>query len=385
MQKYLSFILIILSFIFYSCSDDNDPKIPKIESINIANKIESIYVGETYLFKVEFSPKEAIDSTAIYAWESSDKSIADIDYSGKLFAKKKGEVKISLTVYAKDNKDVQRAYNDEVTLTILQADIKSIRFDKSSLDIIKGNEYTLTILIEPSNAEIGEIEWDTNNEEVATVSKNGVVTGKNMGQTTIRANLKGTNLFASCKVNVSPVKLISIEFKEKNKTILIDDKFQTEIIYNPDNADYKNVTYTSSNDSIATIDENGIITAKSKGSATITAISEDGSKTTTCIIDVEHLTDRISIVKSGSVVNINGLVTATSIVSINNNSGKTIFVKKFNVISDGKEVYNLDINENLHTSQELSRGISYKNLLLPIYIYTYSVDDEDYEIKINGY
>lgn len=329
-------------------------------------------------------PKTAIDTYVDFVWESSDSKVANIDKLGNLSARNKGEVKITLTAYYTDSNNIQKEVTDEITIKVVPANLKSIKFDKESLEIVKGQEATLTVTSDPLNSEIGELEWLSTNENIATVS-DGVIKGIDVGQTTIVVTVKGTNISASCKVDITPVELISIEFKEKNKTLLINEKFQTEIIFNPDNIENKKVIYSSSDNNIATIDENGIITAISKGSATITAVSEDGNKTATCDIDVQHFTDRIFMLKSGSIVSINGWVTATANITLHNSSGKTIFVKKFNVISNGNEVYNLDINENLNTSQELTRGITYNNVYMPVYKYTYSVDGKDYEVEINGY
>jgi len=141
-----------------------------------------------------------------------------------------------------------------------------------------------------------------------------------------------------------------------------------------------NVKYASSNPRIASITDDGLIKAVSRGTATITAITEDGIYKDECTVEVLHFTDRITIGKSGSVMNVGGFVTAVLDLSLNNKSGKRILVKELKVIDGyGKEYLSTAIDDYLPNEQSFVNSISISQVYKPTYKYIYQVDGKDYE------
>ena len=88
----------------------------------------------------------------------------------------------------------------------------------------------------------------------------------------------------------SDIKTVAVESVSLDKTEAVLKEKETvklNATVLPENADNKNVHFTSDNDAVATVDDNGLVTALSSGEAVITVITEDGKKTAKCKITVE--------------------------------------------------------------------------------------------------
>lgn len=117
-----------------------------------------------------------------------------------------------------------------------------------------------------------EITWSSSNEEVAGVS-NGIITAKGIGNATITAT---TTSGVKNQVNIEVYqKVESLKLDKSNVEFYVGDTSQVNATITPEEATYKEITWTSSNNSVASV-ENGLITAKIIGEATITATTKDG-------------------------------------------------------------------------------------------------------------
>lgn len=110
---------------------------------------------------------------------------------------------------------------------------------------------------------------------VATVS-NGTITGVKAGTTTITCTARdGSNISKTCEVTVIQ-QISSIVLAETNKTVNVGDKFVVNTTINPEDAASAALKWTSSSDAVATVNENGEIVAKGRGTATITCEAVEG-------------------------------------------------------------------------------------------------------------
>lgn len=153
---------------------------------------------------------------------------------------------------------------------------QTITFESDNYSVGVGKSITLKAIISPKKNI--KLEWTSSNEEVATVSAKGAVKGVSVGETTITVKaVDSDSISASCKVTVViPVKKIS--FTDKNVSMAVDTTWQLDANITPENATNKDIEWTSSNEKVATVNEAGIITGVSKGSAKITATAVDGGK-----------------------------------------------------------------------------------------------------------
>ena len=156
----------------------------------------------------------------------------------------------------------------------------SISFDNYELTISKGKNAKITaeVIEVPEGVSAGKITWTSSDKSIATVT-NGQVNAVKNGTVTITASCElsdGTLLEQECKVNV--ITMISgLTAKTSKYDLGIGETVQTEINVTPKEATNQELSYESSDRSVATVDNNGVITTVGKGTATITASSTDGS------------------------------------------------------------------------------------------------------------
>ena len=267
--------------------------------------------------------------------------------------------------------------------------VESVSLDKTTAEITEGETLTLTATIKPENASNKNVIWSSSNEKIATV-KDGVVTAKKAGEATITAKTEDGGKTATCSVTVK-AKTISVEGVSLNKTentIMVGETFTLTATIKPANATNKNITWSSSDESVATV-EDGSVTAKAEGTTTITVTTEDGSKTATCTVTVSNdITKFVSAsYLGGSMSIINGLIQYGSKVnfSINNNSPKTIHVVSIQLI-DGEtfaEGNVMSINTDLegHKNAGWSITIGLAGIHKPIAKIVYSYNGEEHFVQ----
>ena len=156
-------------------------------------------------------------------------------------------------------------------------------------------EYTIM----PENAGTKELEWSSENPEVASVDANGIVTGKKIGKTVITAKTKdGTDITVSTTFTVLPLKVETMTFAEPSVSIVKTEDKTITLTLNSEEVDNKRMIWTSSDESVATVVQNmnavypleAIVVAHKVGKATIKAEAQDGSgMSTTCEVEVTPL------------------------------------------------------------------------------------------------
>ena len=156
--------------------------------------------------------------------------------------------------------------------------------DEINLKVDESAELVATIL--PVLTTDKSVIWSSSNNTVATVDDNGLVTAISVGEATITATAAdGSNLSATCKVIVEPILAISIEVMPTEIEAEEGSDVQLSVIVMPEDATNKEVAWSSSNESIATVDNNGLVRIHKEGETTITATTTDGSNlSATCVI-----------------------------------------------------------------------------------------------------
>ena len=157
--------------------------------------------------------------------------------------------------------------------------------DKTELTINKGAAAQLNLSVTPENF-TDIVDWKSTDTNIVTVSDNGVVKAVGVGTATVKVTVGDVS--TTCKVTVlQPVTGINL-----NKSSLTMDAlgtFQMTASVYPDSANDKRITWSSSDPAIASVDENGLVTALKKGTATITAAAMDGSGVkSTCKVTVSN-------------------------------------------------------------------------------------------------
>ncbi len=258
------------------------------------NKIsEELYVGQTSALIATVTPDNATNQNI--TWTSSDTSVASVSDSGVVTAISAGTA--TITVTTEDG-----GFTATCEITVEEEEIETVNvtgviLNKSSETIKVGENLSLIATVTPDNATNQNITWTSSNNSVATVS-GGVVTAVAEGTTLITVTTEDGGYAATCSVTVEKaatvvetINVTSVSLNVSNVELEIGDVYTFVATLNPSNATNKNVTWTSSDESIIKISDNGILTTVAEGTATITVTTEDGGYTATATITVTEKTN----------------------------------------------------------------------------------------------
>ncbi len=163
-----------------------------------------------------------------------------------------------------------------------------ISLNKENLVLEKGKGERLIASFNPVDAKNQGHVWSSGNPQVATVDETGYVTAVAVGEAVIAAKALDGDDIATCNVTVVDkiIPVTSVSLSKSECEITVGESVALSAIVNPSNATNKNVTWESSNNSVVTVNEEGVITACAIGEATITVKTDDAGKTAVCNVSV---------------------------------------------------------------------------------------------------
>lgn len=267
------------------------------EHIRIYQQVESVSLNKTSL-EVNAGEKAQLTATVLpenasnknVSYSSSDPLVAFVDEkTGEVTGVKPGTA--TITCAAQNHPEENFA---TCVVTVKEAPIvhvTSITLNCTTQEVAEGETFKLNATVSPSNATVKEVIWTSNHTNIATVDQDGVVKGVKNGTCVITATTADGGLTASCTVTVkktsSVVHVNSVNLSETSITLNVNETETLSAEVKPYNATDKNVSWTSSDTSVATV-SNGVVTAVGEGSATITVTTADGGYTATCLVTVTH-------------------------------------------------------------------------------------------------
>lgn len=188
----------------------------------------------------------------------------------------------------------QSVYPESITLNIPEEVKPLIYKDENGtnvLPLLKGETVQLGCTILPENVTFNEVVWASSDTNVAEVDPNGVVKAVNgdgstysVIQVSPSAFYSGSGIYGTLKVMVSNemVKAESISLSAEADQVYMGESLQLQYAILPENTTYKTVKWSTSDESVATVDENGLVTARiidaNTETVTITASALDGSQ-----------------------------------------------------------------------------------------------------------
>lgn len=164
--------------------------------------------------------------------------------------------------------------------------VSTIELNKEEVTLINGKKETLIATVKPDTALNKKVIWTSSNEEVASVSDEGEITALKEGKTVITAKTQDREKMATCEVTVQEIK---ITFQKSELNLLVGKKAGIDYIITPESLENKDVTWTSSDETIASVSSNGEVTAIKEGTANITATMEGYGKQTSIKVNVHKL------------------------------------------------------------------------------------------------
>lgn len=215
------------------------------------------------------------DSSKAVTYKSSRKSVASVDDKGRITCKKPGEATITVTSKADSTK------SDTIKLNVRQK-VQEVSAAKT-IKLYVGKSKAINPTYKPEKAVFDRWGYKNYDSKIISVSKDGVITAKKIGKTTITVKAydgfkNGVDAWTKISVEVKPRYVSSIVPERKTVDMGVGGKLLLSPKVSPSSATNKDLSFKTSDSKVATVSSNDIVTAKSRGTATITITAKDGSK-----------------------------------------------------------------------------------------------------------
>lgn len=249
-----------------------------VTGIEVANDYQhmGLFVGGSGKIRYSVLPSNATNTNVTF--KSLNEKVATVDANGVVTGVSEGNADIVITTE-------EGGFEAKCTVRVDGIDARGIeRVGDKTVTMGLNQTRQLQVKITPSDTTNKNVQWTSSNNSVATVDSNGVVTSKNSGSTIITATTHNglkTEFFIEVE---TPVTNITLNNNEIN--LNPGGTFKLDATVNPSNASNKNIKWISANESIATVDQSGNVTADVAGTTYISAVSADGKVIATCTVNV---------------------------------------------------------------------------------------------------
>lgn len=252
--------------------------------VSLNKTTDSLTVGGIDNLIATVTPDNLTNKTVKFT--SSNNNIVTVDNTGKISGVSAGTATITVTTI-----DGSKTVSCTVTVTNPLVKVTAVHLNIASDTLNVGETYTIAASITPDNASNKAFTFSSSNKAIATVDNKGKVSGVSAGTATITVTTADGKKTASCIVTVmSTVVKVSAVSLDKTSDIIGVDCTDTLIpTVTPKNATNKYITWTSSDNDVATVDNLGNVKAVSTGSAVIMVTTADGEKTDVCNVTVTEV------------------------------------------------------------------------------------------------
>ncbi|NKI31908.1 Ig-like domain-containing protein [Croceivirga thetidis] len=240
--------------------------------------------GENASLTATIGPSDASDKSII--WSSSDDSVATVDDSGNVTAIAPGVATITVTT-----NDGGYQANATVEVNELIIPVSGVTLNTDSLVLTEGESASLTATVGPSDASDKSVIWSSSDDSIATVDDSGNVTAIAPGVATITVttNDRGYQANATVEVNELIIPVSGVTLNTDSLVLTEGENASLTATIGPSDASDKSVIWSSSDDSVATVDDSGNVTAIAPGVATITVTTNDGGYQANATVEVNEL------------------------------------------------------------------------------------------------
>ena len=242
-------------------------------SVSLDKQTATLEVGDYVILTPTVSPSNTTDKRV--GWSSSKPSVAYVK-NGIVMAMGKGTA--TITVHTENGKTAT------CVITVIKK-AESVILDKTIATMNRGDTLTLNAIVLPADVSDASVTWTTSNENVVTVV-DGVLTAVGAGTATITVTEKYGKM-ATCTVTVV-IPTTGISLNTSTQNMAVGDTNTLTATVAPFDATDKNVVWHSSDEAVATVDQNGKVTAIKGGTSIITATASNGS-VASCVVNVSSV------------------------------------------------------------------------------------------------
>ena len=266
-------------------------RIIPVSGISLNRRSATLVVGSSETITATISPDNATNRNV--SWSSNNSSVATVNPSGRITAIGAGDAVITART-----EDGGRTATINVRVNPATIPVSSISLSRNSTTLTVGSSENIVATILPSNATNRNVSWRSSNNNVATVDSWGNVRAVNVGDAVIIATTTDGNREArvNVRVNSATISVSGISLDPSSTTLTVGSSENIVATVLPPNATNRNVSWSSNNPSVATVDAWGNIRTVSEGNTTITARTEDGGRTATVSVRVNPATIPVALI-----------------------------------------------------------------------------------------
>lgn len=257
----------------------------KVVFTNIEEGKLQLYTGKTFNVMVD---KKKLGKNAKIVWKSSREKVATVSQRGRVKALAAGKTWICATI---EETEVSARFRLKVRQTV---PLKSVKIKSVSKYLLDDTDKKIQVTLKPSNTTYKNVVWKSSKKRVATVDERGVIHPVSAGQVTITAKVSGTKKKCSKTFTVRKNQVTKINIP-KSEVIACKGKVQLDAVCKPKYATHTDVIWKSDNPEVAVVNASGLVTAKKKGIAQITAYLAENQKVfSVCKVTVSNDTPQLT-------------------------------------------------------------------------------------------
>lgn len=234
-------------------------------------KSATMYRSEKHTFELKHVDEETLKEIT---WRSSDRQIAKVSKKGVVTAKKLGKCYIIAT-----NPETKKYTKIRIKVRKKRV-IKRIKIETEKKVCEPGDTLTLSYVTVPKKADIKGVVWKSSKPKIAEIDENGQVKALKPGKTSITVRATGTKVKKKITIKVNPVAVTKVESSDEKVGLKLEHGAKKAVHYqvDPINATVKEVTFSSKDNSIASVDAKGNVTAGRPGKTKVVIKSKNGGK-----------------------------------------------------------------------------------------------------------
>ena len=251
-----------------------------VQEVTLDQTSATMTVGDKLVLKATVLPSEA---EAVVSWKSLNEQVATVDSKGEVTAVEPG----SATIVAEAGGKVAQC---KITVEPVIINVESVKLVSYADVLIEGEEFQFEASVLPEDATDKTVVWSSSNKEVLTIDSAGKAKAVEAGTVTVKVTSNDGGKTDECVVIVEepliPVTGVVINESSDNIVLVKGESKTFTATVNPSDATDKTITWSVSDDTILSVDQNGKVTALAGGSAKVVVTTKDGGKKAECSITV---------------------------------------------------------------------------------------------------
>lgn len=251
-----------------------------VQEVTLDQTSATMTVGDKLVLKATVLPSEA---EAVVSWKSLNEQVATVDPKGEVTAVEPG----SATIVAEAGGKVAQC---KITVEPVIINVESVKLVSYADVLIEGEEFQFEASVLPEDATDKTVVWSSSNKEVLTIDSAGKAKAVEAGTVTVKVTSNDGGKTDECVVIVEepliPVTGVVINESSDNIVLVKGESKTFTATVNPSDATDKTITWSVSDDTILSVDQNGKVTALAGGSAKVVVTTKDGGKKAECSITV---------------------------------------------------------------------------------------------------